>query len=75
MTQTTPLALENAVKRLVDEKNGLIKLNPPFTGSAKRRGISRLTRPVFRENAPYTHAASGWHRSAARGMADKGTGC
>jgi len=74
-TSRRRLALENAVRRLVDEKNGLIKLlSPPFTGSGKTPGYIASYPPGIRENGgQYTHAAV-WLAIALlrEGMANEG---
>jgi len=52
-------ALENAVKELVDEENGIISLFvPPFDNSKNNPGYIKSYIPGIRENAgQYTHAA------------------
>lgn len=52
-------ALNTAIRELVDEENGIIKLfSPPFTGHGKNAGYITAYPPGIRENGgQYTHAA------------------
>jgi len=54
------IAMENAVKKLVDEKNGIIKLlTPPFGNGEQKPGYIKNYAPGVRENGgQYTHAAA-----------------
>ncbi|MFT3951339.1 MAG: glucoamylase family protein [Oscillospiraceae bacterium] len=74
-TERKNLALDSAYSRLVDEKNGIIKLfTPPFTGESVYAGYVNAYPAGIRENGgQYTHAAV-WLAAAflEAGRADDG---